>query len=195
MTGASAIATVLIVPGLRDAVPGHWQTLLHAKLESTGRPVRTVLPMGRDNIDLKARIDALEQEAQAIDGPLVIVAHSAGCITVAHWARTTRRQVLGALLATPPDLDRPMPDGYPSFHAMRAEGWSPMPGERLPFPSILAASTTDPLASCPRLIAMAACWGCRLIDLGDVGHLNPASGHGPWPRAEALIAELARAHA
>jgi hypothetical protein len=34
-------------------------------------------------------------------------------------------------------------------------------------------------------------WGSRLDDLGQVGHLNPASGFGAWPRAESYITELA----
>ena len=40
--------TVLIVPGLRDAVDDHWQTLLQRTLRSAARPVASVLPMGRD---------------------------------------------------------------------------------------------------------------------------------------------------
>ena len=39
--------TVLVVPGLRDAVAQHWQTLLEARLRAAGRPVASVLPMGR----------------------------------------------------------------------------------------------------------------------------------------------------
>jgi predicted alpha/beta hydrolase family esterase len=38
---------------------------------------------------------------------------------------------------------------------------------------------------------MALDWGARLLDLGEVGHLNPASGYGPWQQAETIIAELA----
>ena len=39
--------TVLIVPGLRDQVALHWQTLLEARLRAAGRPVASVPPMGR----------------------------------------------------------------------------------------------------------------------------------------------------
>ena len=51
-------------------------------------------------------------------GPSDIVAHSGGCIMVAHWAAQTRRAVHGALLATPPDFDQPMPEGYPTLAAL-----------------------------------------------------------------------------
>jgi predicted alpha/beta hydrolase family esterase len=186
-----AVPTVLIVPGLRDAVEQHWQTLLAADLAARGRRVRTVPPMGRTDLDCAARVAAIEREAQAIDGPLILVAHSGGCVMVAHWARQTQRAVRGALLATPPDFERPLPPGYPSVDALRAGGWLPVPRERLPFASIIAASRDDPLARYDRVAAWAAGWGAELVDLGEVGHLNPASGYGAWPRAESFIDALA----
>jgi predicted alpha/beta hydrolase family esterase len=182
-------ATVLIVPGLRDRAPGHWQTLLAAR---TSHAVM-VEPMGRDNVDLGMRLDAIETAANAVQGPLIVVAHSAGCIMVAHWAGRTKRPVDGALLAVPPDLEAPMPAGYPTMDALEAAGWFPVPRERLRFPSIVAASIDDPLGSFGRIAALSAAWGSRLVDLGSVGHLNPASGYGDWPRADELIAELAGA--
>jgi predicted alpha/beta hydrolase family esterase len=185
--------TVLIVPGLRDAVAEHWQTLLEAELRAAGRPVASVPPMGRDDLALAPRIDALERAAQAIDGPLVIVAHSGGCVTVVHWAGQTRRPVHGALLATPPDFDQPLPAGYPALDALHAAGWLPVPRRALPFRSIVAASRNDPLASVDRVAGLAGDWGSSLSDLGAVGHLNPASGFGPWPRAHDFIAQLSAA--
>ena len=180
--------TVLIVPGLRDHVPQHWQTLLAPQLPR----VATVPPMGREDLDVTARVDAIERAAQQVEGPLVIVAHSGGCIMVAHWARRTRRHVQGALLATPPDFESPMPEGYPTLEELRAGGWLPVPREPLPFRSIVAASRNDPLGSYERVSALARDWDSELVDLGEVGHLNPASGYGPWPLAHALIEQLAR---
>jgi len=183
--------TVLIVPGLRCHVENHWQTLLAPRLPALGFDVRVVPPMGRDNLACDARVDAVEREASRIDGPLVIVAHSGGCITVVHWALQTRRAVHGALLAVPPDFDRPMPAGYPAFDEMRAAGWLPTPQHRLPFRSIVAGSRDDPLAAYERVEEFARHWGAELVDLGEVGHLNPASGFGPWPQAEIFIRQLA----
>jgi len=183
-------ATVLIVPGLRDQVAQHWQTLLEARLRAAGRPVASVPPMGREGLGCAARVRAIEGRAQAIAGPLVIVAHSGGCIMLAHWAKATTREVRGALLATPPDFERPMPDGYPTLEALRAGGWLPVPRERLPFRSIVAASRDDPLGAFDRVAELAAAWGSELIDLGEVGHLNPASGYGEWSQAEPFIDRL-----
>ena len=185
--------TILIVPGLRDAVARHWQTLLEARLRAAATPVAGVLPMGREDLSCSARVAEIERAAQAIEGPLVIVAHSGGCIMVAHWARQTRRAVRGALLATPPDFEKPMPEGYPTIAALRAGGWLPVPRARLPFRTIVAASRNDPLASFARVVGLANEWGAELDDLGYVGHLNPASGHGEWAGADSLIARLGAA--
>jgi predicted alpha/beta hydrolase family esterase len=193
MEGAAAMdsmPTVLIVPGLRDHVAEHWQTLLATDLAAQGRKVRVVPPMGRTDLDCAAKVAAIEREAQAIQGPVVLVAHSGGCVMVAHWARQTRRAIEGALLAAPPDFERPMPEGYPTLEQLRASGWLPVPRRTLPFPSLVAASRNDPLGDYARVAQLARDWGSRLIDLGEVGHLNPASGFGKWPRAELLIAEL-----
>ncbi len=179
-------ATVLFVPGLRDEVADHWQTLLAARLPRS----RTVPPLGRANLDCAARVEALEREATAIEGPLVLVAHSGGCITVAHWAARTRRAVRGAFLATPPDFDQPLPEGYPTPAALAAAGWLPVPRARLPFPSRVGASRNDPLARFERVAQLAQAWGSELADLGPVGHLNPASGHGDWPQALTWIASF-----
>jgi predicted alpha/beta hydrolase family esterase len=186
--------TVLIVPGLRDHVEAHWQTLLAAKLPR----VRSVAPMGRDNLELAPRVDAIDRELMAIGGPVVIVAHSGGVVSLLHWAARPgrcRKRVRGALLATPPDFERPLPAGYPRVEALAAAGWSPVPVDPLPFPSIVAASRNDPLARFDRVRELARCWGSLFVDLGDVGHLNPASGYGEWPRAEELIRELSASNA
>lgn len=182
------MTTVLIVPGLRDHVPQHWQTLLAARLQH----VQTVPPMGRLDLNCQDRVDAIEAAVAAIDGPVVIVAHSGGCVMVAHWARQTalHARVRGALLATPPDFDAPMPDGYPTLADLDVSGWLPVPRQPLPFPSLVATSDNDPLGALARVQALAKEWGSQQVHLGSVGHLNPASGYGEWPQAEDLIRRL-----
>lgn len=179
--------TVLIVPGLRQAAANHWQSILAGRIATA----RCVAPIGRDNLDCQARLDAIDAAVGEIDGPIIVVAHSAGVLSVVRWAQSTRRAVLGALLAAPPDFETPMPEGYPDMPALAAAGWLPTPRGPLPFPSIAALSRDDPLGDYDRIERLAAGWGSRVVDLGAVGHLNPASGFGPWPMAETLIAELA----
>lgn len=120
----------------------------------------------------------------------MLVAHSGGVMTAVHWAFRTSRSVLGALLATPADMETPMPKSFPTVDEFRAGGWLPVPHQPLPFPAIVAASRNDPLAAFNRAMQLAGDWGARLVDLGMVGHLNPGSGYGPWPRAVELIQEL-----
>jgi predicted alpha/beta hydrolase family esterase len=179
--------TVVIVPGLRGHVPGHWQTLLAERLDSA----RTVPPLGRDRLSRAARVAALDRVLAGVAGPVILVAHSAGVMTTVHWAQRPSRPVQAALLATPPDFGSPLPDGYPALDELYDNGWCPTPCDPLPFPSVAAASSNDPLAGIDRVAALAAAWGSRLVDVGAVGHLNPASGYGHWARGEELIRELA----
>ncbi|WP_445517995.1 RBBP9/YdeN family alpha/beta hydrolase [Streptomyces sp. NEAU-174] len=181
--------TVVIVPGLRDHVPDHWQTVLADRL---GDDARTVPPLETGRLSRDAQVAALEGVLSDIGGPVVLIAHSAGVLTTVHWARRHHRPVRGALLAAPPDFETPLPEGYPTPEALRANGWTPTPRTPLPFPSIVAASTNDPLAAFESVAGLARAWGGHLVDLGPVGHLNPAAGYGAWPRAEEFIRELSR---
>jgi predicted alpha/beta hydrolase family esterase len=49
-----------------------------------------------------------------------------------------------------------------------------------PFPSIVTAGTGDPLGVSQRVAELARGWG----------GLDPDSGHGEWPLAEELLAQL-----
>jgi predicted alpha/beta hydrolase family esterase len=178
--------TILFVPGLRDYMPDHWQTLLEQKL-----PKATAVPrMERDKMSCAVWVAKLDESLAQIEDPVVLAAHSGGCMIVVHWAQRHRRAIKGALLATPPDFESPLPEGYPTQEALMQGGWLPTPHGRLPFPSIVAASTNDPLGRIERVKALADAWGSRFVNVGNVGHLNPAAGYGPWPRAEELIREL-----
>ena len=179
--------TILFVPGLRDHVAEHWQTLLEAQLPHA----RCVPRMERDKLSRAAWVEALDRSLAAIEGPVVLVAHSAGVMITVHWAVHHSRPIKGALLAAPPDFERPLPEGYPKQDVLLDNGWLPTPRARLPFPSIVAASTNDPLAELSRVASFATSWGSTLVEVGAVGHLNPAAGYGPWPRGEDFVRELA----
>jgi predicted alpha/beta hydrolase family esterase len=180
-------ATVVLVPGLRGHVEDHWQTRLAATLPE----VRLVPPLGRTEPSLTARIRLLDWIVADVDGPVVLVAHSAGVLATVHWAASySGDKVVGALLATPPAFADPLPPEYPSIAQLREHGWLPIPRRPLPFPSIMAVSTDDPLGNPVRERAMANAWGSRIHPLGPVGHLNPASGFGEWPGAAPIIAVL-----
>lgn len=179
---------VLIIPGLRDHVADHWQTHLQGRLARA----RTVPPLTHDRLSLAARLGAIAEAAASLEGPILICAHSAGVLMAVHWALTASERVAGALLACPPDLETPMPAGYPTMAELEAGGWLPVPRQPLPFPALVLGSDNDPLASPARTADLAEAWGARLVNLGPVGHLNPASGHGDWREAEHWLAEAQR---
>ncbi|WP_292682529.1 alpha/beta hydrolase [Novosphingobium sp.] len=85
---------------------------------TTGRPAArafpgsvTVEPLTTDRLSRSARVAAMDAALQAIAGEVVIVAHSAGCLMVAHWAKAPTRQVKAALLVPPADVEHPLPQG------------------------------------------------------------------------------------
>ncbi|MGF6771825.1 putative alpha/beta hydrolase family esterase [Paraburkholderia sp. GAS199] len=178
--------TIVMVPGLRGYIADHWQTLLENSLPDAV----SVPPLENGTLDCATRVAALDTALAKIDGPVVLVAHSAGVMITVHWAQRHTRAIRGALLATPADLETPLPKGYPPIDVLARHGWLPIPRAPLPFPAIVAASRNDPLAGFDRVTAMAKDWGGRFVDLGDVGHLNPAAGFGEWPMARTLIDEL-----
>jgi predicted alpha/beta hydrolase family esterase len=183
----NAQPTLLLVPGLRDETPGHWQSILAGQW-----PGAVSLPaLGRRNIDLAARLGQIEDAVQAIEGPVVLVAHSGGAVATAHWAQRTRITIQGALLATPPLFAGPLGLEFPELAEFQGHGWLPVPRTPLPFRSIVAASRNDPLGSYEGVCDLARAWNARVFDLGHSGHLNPASGFGPWPAAIELVRELA----
>jgi predicted alpha/beta hydrolase family esterase len=175
--------TTVIVPGLRGHVEDHWQTRLAATM-----PGAVVVPsLERDKRDLAGRVADLQEVVERADSPVTIVAHSAGVLTTVHWAAQHDLPVRGAILATPPDLAQALGPAYPTLAELRESGWLPIPHVPLRFPSIVAASTNDELSDPENVRGLARAWGSRLITIGPVGHLNPASGYGEWPGAEVLL--------
>ena len=179
--------TVLFVPGLRDHVAEHWQTLLAAEIPGSV----TVEPLTEDRLSREARVKALDEALLAIEGDVVIAAHSAGALMVANWALAPTRPILGALLVTPSDVENPLPPGYPAYDDLKANGWMPIPRQPLPFTSIVVASRNDPLAQFEKTAGLAQAWGSEFYDAGEVGHLNPAAGYGRWDAALPLLERLA----
>lgn len=174
---------VLIVPGLHGSGPEHWQSKWEAL---DARCTRVELP-GWDTPQLSAWLAALDQAVKSQPEPVVLVAHSLGCMLVAHWARQTDSQnVLGALLVAPADVESPQ------HTPVCARGFAPIPLKQLPFPSIVVASRNDSYADFERTVLWAEQWGAQLVDVGEAGHINSESNLGCWPKGRALLSELVR---
>ena len=133
---AETVHTVLFVPGLRGHVANHWQTLLAQDMPRA----RTVPPEDVQPLSREVRVGNLDREIEAIAGPVLLVAHSAGVLIVAHWALANPAKaadrIAGALLATPADIELPLPEGYPTMDQLTANGWIPIPRSPLPFSAV-----------------------------------------------------------
>jgi len=172
---------VLILPGRGSSGRDHWQTWLEARLPDAHR----VEQRDWEHPDRMSWIAALERDVGAHDPPVLLVGHSLGSVTAVHWASPDDRRVAGALLVAPTDPESPTASEF-------SRSFRPLPMRPLPFPSILVASATDPYLSPERARRFADAWGSRVVEIGDAGHVNAASGFGPWPLAEQLVADLAR---
>lgn len=173
---------ILIVPGLYNSGPDHWQSHWERDLPGAERVDQADWErpaLGDWTISLA---EAVRRRPGAI-----LVAHSLGCALVAHLAQVTGgRGIGGALMVAPADVNREGPAGR------LLTGFSPIPRQRLPFPTLVVASRDDPYVEIGRAEAFARGWGARFVDLGRAGHINVASGHGPWTRGRALLANLIR---
>ena len=145
--------------------------------------------MGRADLDCATGWRRSNGSGRAIDGPIMVVAHSGGCIMVAHWARQTHQAPRSRRAAGHAARLRAADAGGLSdaSHALQPAAGCRCRASRCRFRSIVAASRNDPLGRFERVAELARDWGSELVDLGEVGHLNPASGYGDWPLADTLI--------
>lgn len=178
----TAAPRILLLPGWQNSGPGHWQTRWESvhgdhrvEQHEWMRPLRG---------DWSIR---LEEEVLASPGPVVLAAHSLGCILVAAWASHSRNthKVRGALLVAPGDLER-------DDLRQQIPGWAPIVRQPLPFPAVLIAAKDDPYCEASRSRQMASDWGARFVDAGARGHLNAESGLGDWPEGRDLLNEISK---
>ena len=171
---------ILILPGWQNSDPDHWQSRWEDLYGY--RRVDQHDWMTPKRGDWIAR---LEDVILGCDGPVVLVAHSLGCILTAAWAQVSRStgRVQRALLVAPGDPER---------EELRAHlpGWSPIVRQRLPFPAVLVGSRNDPYCDFTKAMGLADSWGARFVDLGERGHINTESGVGEWKDGHTLLNEL-----
>lgn len=172
--------TVLLLPGLYNSGPGHWQTIW----EQTLPQARRVQQQSWDQPHKDDWVASLAAAVAAVDGPVVLAAHSLGCALTAWWVQSgmpglqnnnTADKIRGALLVAPPDVERA---DFP------APSFSPMPQMRFPFTCKVIASSNDPWCDMAVAQEWAAQWGAEFHKLGAKGHINGDSGLGAWQQGQ-----------
>lgn len=166
------------VPGLRNSDAAHWQSLwekehpeqfTRIQQENWLEPECSAWTQQMENTLSTARLE----EA-------ILIGHSVGCAAIAHWFARYQKSVKGALLVAPSDVERP---GYPTY----IKGFSPMPLTKLPFKTIVVASTNDHVVALERARYFADCWGSGFEILPEAGHIEGKSGYGAWPEGLELL--------
>jgi uncharacterized protein len=171
---------ILIVPGLGGSGEAHWQSHLERSF-----PGATRVQQGDwDRPELGKWVECLTRTVALRPGA-ILVAHSLGCVVVAHMAvRYPDLPVAAALLVAPADVDsaRHTPP--------HIRGFAPIPLQPLPFYSIVVASTNDSYITIERARDLAETWLADFVDAGPVGHINVESGFGRWAEGEGIVNSL-----
>lgn len=171
----------LIVPGLDGSPAPHWQdwwarsehNALMVDLSSPEAPVPAVW-----EIELAGAI--LRHPGS------ILVGHSLGAVLIARLlASWPHLRVRGALLVAPAETRQAQAEA-----ASRIAAFGPMPEARLGVPAMVVASRNDPWMNFSRARQLAVSWGAELFDMGFAGHINVASGFGPWPLGRDLRDDL-----
>ena len=173
---SSTAPRIIIVPGWRNSSPEHWQSLWAQTLPNVERVEQDdwLTPKRED------WVRALEALILSRPEPVIVVAHSLGCITTTHLGAEAAARIRSALLVAPADPER---------RAHLAD-FAPVPYQLLPYRSVLVASSNDPYCPIRLAGAYARAWGSEFVRLQNAGHINVESGYGPWPLGFALLQSL-----
>jgi predicted alpha/beta hydrolase family esterase len=172
-------STILIIPGLGNSGPQHWQS----SWERTYNFIRIEQQDWETPIcsDWTATINDYVSKYDPQN--VILVGHSLACTSIAYWAQQYNVSIKGALLVAPSDTEA---DTYPPG----TTGFKPVPLFKLPFPSIAVASSNDYYVTLNRATQFAEAWGSKLVNIGDAGHINASSGHNEWNEGLELLKRL-----
>jgi predicted alpha/beta hydrolase family esterase len=171
---------IVLLPGIGGSGELHWQT----RWEKTNPRYRRFQPTDWNQPELEDWITAMNRAVSAASKPPLLVAHSLACLLVAHWQRLSTAPVAGAFLVAVPN---PKAQAFP----VEAASFATPPLSRFRFPSLIIASANDPYGRIDYARGRASEWGSGIVEVGELGHVNEASGLGDWPQGKALLAAFA----
>src|SRR5690554_4796866 len=170
----------LILPGWQGSGRYHWQSHWQRLLPGAQRVEQADwhLPRRAD------WVNALDRCIAAQPGPVILIAHSLGCITVAHWAAqptpALRATAQGALPVAPADVGR---DGCPG----PLQNFAPLPPKLLGFASLVSGFAYDRAASAGRALTLADSWASQAMILEQAGHIKAVAGYRRWEEGFAYL--------
>jgi len=171
----------LVVPGVTNSSPQHWQSVWEKQFPERFRRIEQAEWNTPVCSDWTRTIEAEVQKE--LPERVVLVAHSLGCTAVAHWAKQFGTRIKGAFLVAPSDCEA-------ETYNFDTKGFAPIPLEKLPFPSLVIASEDDEYVSLTRAAQFADAWESELINVGAKGHINAGAGFGEWNEGLELLKRL-----
>lgn len=172
-------STILIIPGLGNSGPAHWQSLWEQQFGFTR--------VEQQDWETPVCADWIRTLQNYINrynpNDVILVGHSLACATIAYWAKEYNVAIKGALLVAPSDTEA---ESYPPG----TTGFAPVPLIKLPFKSTTIMSTNDFYVTPERAQQFANAWGSKLVNIGDASHINASSGLGNWAAGLELLKEL-----
>jgi predicted alpha/beta hydrolase family esterase len=179
---AEVRAHFLIQPGWQNSGPHHWQTLWEAQLGHAAVRV----PQQDWLVPERAPwVSALEQTIRRTPSPIVILAHSIGCMATIFAISSA--PVAAVVLVAPADAERSDAPG-----ALRT--FTPIPMKPLATPALVIASDSDAYCTLDRAETFAQAWKADLEIVTGGGHINADAGFGPWPDGWWMVGEWLRHH-
>jgi predicted alpha/beta hydrolase family esterase len=169
-----------IVPGIGNSGPEHWQTYF----EKSGTNFNRIIQQEWNAPVCKDWIETIDKTISPVElSSVILIGHSLGCSAIAHWATHYNRKIRGALLVAPSDPEAP-------HYNFPITGFNPVPRNRIDFKTIIVTSSNDQWVTLDRAKYFADKWGSELINIGDAGHINVASGHGEWKQGLEILKRL-----
>jgi len=172
-------STIILVPGLGNSGEQHWQTYWEKTYY-----FRRVNQQDWETPDFQDWMETLDKTVTAYNtADIILVGHSLACATIVGWAENYSRNIKAALLVAPADTEAP---DFPPV----TTGFTPMPVQKLAFPSVVVASSNDEYVTLARAQYFAECWGSKFVNIGALGHINAASDLRDWPIGLQLLRQL-----
>ena len=168
----------VIVPGVGGSEAQHWQSWLQQQLVSSSR----VQQKNWDRPVLSEWVAQFVKTVATVKAPIQIVAHSFGCLTsVAALAEHPElsAKVKNLVLVAPAN---PARFGEAGFARHSLTDYKQYFNQiNIDVPTTLLISENDPWLGYFDALQLAQAWKLTPINLGQVGHINVASGFGPFP--------------